>query len=121
MTLPNWPPRDWRAFIALVASILGAMALTAFSVWLVRLLAEFGRGDPARREQVIGALANSNYGLLAIIGAILLSLGLAINRRSFKGSAFGASFEAAGGDDEKADTLNAAGEALQDKAEELKQ
>ncbi len=79
MRAPHWPPRDWRAIIALTASILGAAALTDF----------FGM---------------AGYGLLAIIGAILLSLGLAINRRSVRGSAFGASFEAAGGEDDDADS-----------------
>jgi len=98
-TVTNWPPRDWRALIALIASILGAAVLTAFSIWLVQLLVMFAHADPSVRMEVIGALATSNYGLLAIIGAILLSLGLAINRRSVKGSAFGASFEAAGGED----------------------
>ena len=99
MRLPTWPPRDWRALIALTASILGAAVLTAFSVWLIDLLVMFARADPRVRMEVIRALATSNYGLLAIIGAILLSLGLAINRRSVKGSAFGASFEAAGGEE----------------------
>ena len=101
--LSAWPPRDWRALIALAASIIGAAVLTCFSVWLVWLLVAFARADPKLRLDVIGALATSNYGLLAIIGAILLSLGLAINRRSVKGSAFGASFEAAGGEDDDAD------------------
>ena len=99
MRVPDWSPRDWRALIALSASIAGAAVLTAFSVWLVKLLVTFARADPSVRMEVIRALATSNYGLLAIIGAILLSLGLAINRRSVKGSAFGASFEAAGGED----------------------
>lgn len=103
MSPSNWPPRDWRAFVALISSIAGAAVLTTFSVWLVRLLAAFARADPTVRLDVIHALANSNYGLLAIIGAILLSLGLAINRRSVKGSAFGASFEAAGGEGDDAD------------------
>ena len=98
MSRPHWPPRDWRAFIALVASIAGAAVLTGFSVWLIRLLVAFARADPRLRLDVVHALATSNYGLLAIIGPILLSLGLAINRRSVKGSAFGASFEAAGGE-----------------------
>ncbi len=101
--LTQWPPRDWRALIALVASIAGAAVLTGFSVWLVKLLVAFARANPGLRLEVIRALATSNYGLLAIIGAILLSLGLAINRRSVKGSAFGASFEAAGGDADDAD------------------
>ena len=103
--IPAWPPRDWRAIIALTASIIGAAVLTAFSVWLVKLLVMFAQSDPKVRMEVIGALATSNYGLLAIIGAVLLSLGLAINRRSVKGSAFGASFEAAGGEDDDADRL----------------
>lgn len=95
----NWPPRDWRALIALTASIVGAAVLTGFSIWLVTLLVGFARTDASVRMEVIHALATSNYGLLAIIGAVLLSLGLAINRRSVKGSAFGASFEAAGGEE----------------------
>ena len=99
MRAPHWPPRDWRAFIALTASILGAAVLTGFSIWLVKLLVTFARADPKVRMEVIRALATSNYGLLAIIGAVLLSLGLANNRRSVKGSAFGASFEAAGGEE----------------------
>lgn len=120
MTIPGWPPRDWRAFIALAASILGAIALTGFSFWIVRMLGRFARDYPETRGEVVKALANSNYGLLGIIGAILLSLGLAINRRSVKGSAFGASFEASGGDDDaKADTLAEAGNALSGRAVEL--
>ena len=99
----GWPPRDWRALVALIASIVGAAVLTGFSVWLVQLMAAFARADPAVRLEVIRALANSNTGLLVIIGAILLSLGLAINRRSVKGSAFGASFEAQGGEGDDAD------------------
>ena len=103
MRPPLWPQRDWRALIALTASIVGAAVLTGFSVWLVKLLVMFASADPEVRMEVIRALATSNYGLLAIIGAVLLSLGLAINRRSVKGSAFGASFEAAGGEDDDAD------------------
>lgn len=99
MKVPGWPPRDWRAIIALLFSIVGAAVLTGLFAWITANLVAFGQSDPGRREQVIAALANSNYGLLGIIGAVLLSLGLAINRRSVKGSAFGASFEASGGED----------------------
>lgn len=99
MNLPAWPPRNMLGLIALIASIGGAMALTAFSIWIVSILADYGRTYPEVRARVVEALAGSNYGLLAIMGAILLSLGLAINRRSLKASAFGASFDASGGDD----------------------
>ena len=72
--------------------------LTGFSVWLVRQLVRLAWHDPSVRSPVIEALATSNYGLLAIIGAVLLSLGLAINRRTLRASAFGASLEADGGE-----------------------
>ena len=93
----GWNARDWRAMIALVASIAGASVLTFVSIWIVRLLSRFATADPGVRERVVEVLAASNYGLLAIIGAVLLSLGLAINRRSLRASAFGASLEADGG------------------------
>lgn len=101
MTIPGWPSRDWRAIIALLASIAGAAVLTGYSVWVVYLISSM----PVTAETaplIIHALASSNYGLLGIIGAVLLSLGLAINRRSVKASAFGASFDASGGDDDAA-------------------
>ena len=98
MSLPRWEPRSWRALIALVASIAGAAVLTGFSVWLVRHLVRLAWHDPSVRSAVVEALATSNYGLLAIIGAVLLSLGLAINRRTLRASAFGASLEADGGE-----------------------
>lgn len=98
MSMRGWAWRDWRALIALAASIAGAAVLTAFSAWLVSLVVAFARADRELRARAIEVLAASNYGLLGIIGAILLSLGLAINRRSLKASAFGASLEADGGD-----------------------
>ena len=75
-----------------------AAVLTGFSAWLVSLIVAFARADERQRARAVEALANSNYGLLLVIGAVLLSLGLAINRRSLKASAFGASFEAGGGE-----------------------
>ena len=98
MSWRGWSARDWRAGVALAASVAGAAVLTGFSAWLVRLLTRFGRDDDGVRGAVVEALAASNYGLLGIIGAVLLSLGLAINRRSIRASAFGASVEADGGE-----------------------
>ncbi|MEQ7873838.1 hypothetical protein ABDK56_07510 [Sphingomonas sp. ASV193] len=91
-------PRDRRAGIALIASIGGAAVLTGLSAWVVRLLDRFGREHGEVRRAVVEALAASNYGLLGIIGTVLLSLGLAINRRSIRASAFGALVEADGGE-----------------------
>lgn len=87
MTMPAWPARDWRAFIALGASIAGSAVLTGLLAWIIRLL---------ERWHEAGAIATIAYGLVAIIGSILLSLGLAINRRSIRLSREG--FEASGGE-----------------------
>ena len=111
-----WEPRSWRAMIALWASIVGAAVLTGFSVWLVRLLVALAWHDPNIRGAVVEALAASNYGLLAIIGAVLLSLGLAINRRSLKASAFGAVIEADGGEAVETKGAHSLGEAGDDLA-----
>jgi len=88
MTLPPWPARDWRALIALVGSIAGAAVLTGVLGWIIRLLERWGDAQ---------AIASIAYGLLAIIGSILLSLGLAINHRMIKLTREG--FEASGGED----------------------
>ena len=98
-----WRSRDWRAMIALWASIAGAGVLTGFSAWLVTLVVRFAREDEALGSRALDALAYSNYGLLLVIGAVLLSLGLAINRRSVKASAFGAVIEAGGGEEADGD------------------
>jgi hypothetical protein len=96
VTLPGWPPRDLRAFVALAASIGGAMMLTALLAWIIRVFQLWHLPDP---------MANIAYGLLAIIGVILMSLGLAINRRSVKASGLGFSLDATGGDDSPAPTV----------------
>ena len=98
MTAPEWPPRDWRALLALVASIAGAATLTGLAAWLVWILWSGGWsiGSEAAR---IDALAQALMIVLAIVGIVLVSLGLAINRRTVE-AAFGpASFKATGGDD----------------------
>lgn len=90
MKLPNWPPRDWRAIIALLASVGGAGVLTIGLAYIVRLFEVWHLPEP---------LANIAYGLLGIIGIVLFALGFAINRRSVKGSIGPATFEASGGDE----------------------
>jgi hypothetical protein len=91
-------PRDLRAFIALMASIGGTMALTLVIVWIIWILWRGGwpTGTELARIDKIGLIAVL---VTIIMGVVMVSLGLAINRRIVKGSAFGASFEAAGGDD----------------------
>ena len=85
--LPKIPvhkePRDWRAAVALVASIFGSIAMTAFSATLVYIMWKGGWPDDtaeARVEVLSKALMLSLAGSLVV----LISLGLAINRRSVK-------------------------------------
>jgi hypothetical protein len=63
--------------------------------WVVTIIRDWKGFDELR----LHALSNALYALLFIVGIVLVSLGLAINRRSIKGSILGASFEAEGGDD----------------------
>lgn len=115
--LKSMPARDLRAFIALIASIGGTMALTLVSVWVVRILWKGGwsGGTEIARIDKIGLIAIL---VIVIMGVTMTSLGLAINRRSVKGSAFGASFEATGGDDAPA-AAQAVAAAATDKADQI--
>lgn len=98
MKLPGWPPRDWRAFVALTASIAGAAVLTGVACWIVWIL--WRGGWPASTADArVEALARALLGILFTVGIVLVSLGLAINRRTLKGSIGAASFEASGGDE----------------------
>ena len=96
--LKSLAPRDLRAFIALIASIGGTMALTVVVIWLIYIFWRGGwsNGTELARIDKLGLIAVL---VTVIMGVVMVSLGLAINRRTVKGSAFGASFEAEGGDD----------------------
>lgn len=106
-------PRDWRALIALGASIAGAAVLTAFAWSLVNLLdghagkliAALLKNTPVR-DEVAGVLViiirTLAWGLkLTLVGviAVLLSLGLAINRRNLELGRGGLKMSGGDGDD----------------------
>ncbi len=94
-----FPAKEWRAHVALVASILGSIALTIFSSALVYIMWKGGWPvDTAlvRIEVLSKALMFSLGGSLVV----LITLGFAINRRSVKITKDG--LEAIGGDDEPA-------------------
>lgn len=96
--LKSLSPKDLRALIALVFSILGTMALTGIVVWIVWILwrGEWPSGTELARIDKIGLIAVL---VTVIMGVSMIGMQLAINRRQLKGSAFGASFEASGGDE----------------------
>lgn len=112
--LPPWTHRDLLAFLALVATIGGAMVLTLLK-WLQsekfneqsdRLIAELVRERPNLISPEVGqALTTIIDSLtwdlkLTSVGIIvvLLSLGLVISARTLKGKILGAEFDMATGD-----------------------
>lgn len=91
--------RDLRALIALTFSVAGAAVLTGFAAWVTWILWKGGWSGGTEVAR-IDALAKALLGLLLIVGVVLVSLGLAINRRQVKATLpFGTAFEASGGDD----------------------
>jgi hypothetical protein len=86
--LPAWSFKEWLAFVALTATIVGAAVLTIHRVWLIQIL------EAAKLFADIADIAKLDTW---IIGIVILSLGLAINRRTLKVSRSG--IEASGGDD----------------------
>lgn len=114
--------RDLRAIIALLFSILGTVALTGLVVWAIWIFWKGGWpvGTELARIDKIGLIAVL---VTVIMGISMAGLQLAISPRQLKGSAFGASFEASGGDDDddvsKAATAVAGAAAV--KAAEIKQ
>ena len=97
----SFPPKEWRAHVALIASILGSIALTIFSSMLVYIMWKGGwpvETALVRIEVLSKALMLSLAGSLVV----LITLGFAINRRSVKITKDG--LEASGGDEENEPT-----------------
>lgn len=65
--------------------------LTGLLAWIIRVFQLWHLPEP---------LANIAYGLLFVIGTVLIALGTAINRRSVKASGLGFSLDATGGEPE---------------------
>lgn len=107
----NWlrslAQRDLRAIVALAASIGGTVILTAVAVFIVFIL-WIGGWPESTAEARIDKLGLALVLVLVIMGVTMIGLGLAINRREVRASAFGASFEASGGDEPTPSTIAAA-------------
>lgn len=93
MTAPNWPPRDWRKLLAMFLLSGGGMAMTLFAWHALTLTAE--------RSKSPWPVAYALYGILVLIGLVLISLGWTLGKSSLSGQLpGGASFSASGGDDD---------------------
>lgn len=116
----GWPPRDLRALVALIFSVLGAAVLTAFVWWgYAQLLPNAGwsietESDRAHTLRWVLWIATGS------IGVVLIGLGMAINRRRFSGNIGTNSVSFEGGDDAPA-AANAVADAARDKAEEIEE
>jgi hypothetical protein len=101
--MKGWPPKDWLALIALFGSIAGAAVLTAlvwWGSWMLMPAAGWWTGaTEADRAQTLRWVL---WGACITIGLVMLGLGFAISRRSFKGSLGPASFDMQGGEDDPA-------------------
>ena len=97
-----WPPKDWRALIALLGSIAGAATLTMLIAWGVYLLMPAahwwtGSTELHRAETIRWVL----WIAAGTVSLVMLGLGFAINRRSMKLKLpGGSSLETEGGESE---------------------
>lgn len=96
----RWPPKDWRAIIALLGSIAGAAALTAllwWGLWMLLPAKEWWTG--ATEEHRAQTIRIALWIVAGTISLVIIGLGFAVNRRSFKASLGDkASFNFEGGD-----------------------
>lgn len=96
----SWPPKDWRALVALVGSILGAVVLTAFVWWGVAALLPAGRWSVGSETERVITIRWVLWIAVGAIAVVLVGLGMAINRRSFRGKLGSAEVGFDGGDDD---------------------
>lgn len=90
--MKGWPPRDWRKLLAMILLSGGGMALTVFAWQQTKLVAERSLNDP-------WPLAYALYGVLFLIGIVLISLGWVIGKTSISGGVGPANFSLNGGED----------------------
>lgn len=94
-----WMPRDIRAMIALVFSIIGSGVMCIFAAWLVWIMWKGGWHADTQLER-IKWLGSGMMVLLGGMFVVVASLGMAINRRSFRGKLGLLELDASGGPEE---------------------
>jgi hypothetical protein len=92
MGVTSWPPRDWRAMLALLFLGGGGMAITVFAWRLATLTAE--------RSQSPWPIAYALYGTLGLIGVVLTGFSYVLGKRSWSFKAGAVSGETSGGSDD---------------------
>ena len=83
--IKTWPPKDWRSILALLFSVLGAMALTVLIWSLAQMfLPENGWGQETEADRVM----TLQWVMWICSGCVLLvltGLGFAVNHRRLNG------------------------------------
>lgn len=97
--LESWPPKDWRAFAALVFSVLGAAALTVLQLVLAAMLLPSKGWSIASEAERISTIRWIAWISAAAVLLVLTGLGFAINRRSLRGRWGDKSIDWSGGDE----------------------
>lgn len=96
--MSSWPPKDWQKIVALVFSVGGAAALTALVWWgYAQLLPEKGWTGSSEGHRA-GTLRWVLWIAIFAIGVVLVSLGMVLNPRKFRGRMGGAELDFEGGD-----------------------
>lgn len=96
----SWPPKDWRALLALIGSIAGAAVLTAMVWWGCAVLLPSNEWTSATEAHRLITIRWVLWIAVGAIAVVLVGLGMAINRRSFKGKIGAAEVDFAGGESE---------------------
>lgn len=96
--MKNWPPRDWRAILALVFSVGGSIALTIL-IWALAAMLLPREGWAVASESA--RVSTIRWAVLVASGSVLLvltGLGFAINHRRLSGKWGDRSIDWEGGD-----------------------
>lgn len=96
----SWPPKDWRAFAALMGSIAGAAMLTVFVWWGCAILLPSAKWSEVTEPQRLDTIRWVLWIASGAIAVVLIGLGMAINRRSFRATWGKAGVGYEGGDGE---------------------
>ncbi len=97
--MPSWPPRDWRALVALVFSVAGAVALTVLLYLMAGMLLPDKGWTPRTEAERVTTIRWVLWICAFCILLVLTGLGFATTRRGLRMKSGDKSMEWEGGDD----------------------
>lgn len=110
--LPEWPPKDWRSFVALLASVGGGavafilawrvMTFLASSRWYRDGMTPLQLFDLVKLQ--LGSMEIMAKGSLALMGLSIIGLWFVLGKRNLDLELWKLKLKAGGGEDEEAPT-----------------